>query len=142
MLLLDVTPLDLGIATQGDSFTTIIPRNSRVPVKKSHIFTTVQDNQTSVKLQVYQGDNDRASANEFLGEFLLTGIRPATRAVPRIEVLFSISSDGMVAVSAKDLDTGTTQKIEVSSSNQLSDQEISDLSERTKSQALEWVREA
>lgn len=142
VLLLDVTPLDLGIATQGDSFTTIIPRNSRVPLKKSHIFTTVQDNQTSVKLQVYQGDNDRASQNEFLGEFTLTGIRPATRAVPRIEVMFSISSDGMVAVSAKDLDTGTTQKIEVSSSNQLSDQEISSLSERTKSTALEWVREA
>lgn len=127
LLLLDVTPLSLGIATQGDIFSVLIERNMPVPAKRGHVFTTVQDNQDTVRIFVFQGEYSRASENELLGEFALTGIRPAPRGGPRIEVTFSITAEGIVNVSAKDLDTGQTQKIDVSSSSQLSEEEIQKL---------------
>ncbi len=124
LLLIDVTPLSLGIMTYGGYFTRLIPKNTPVPTKKSHIFTTVKDNQRSVKISVYQGESDIAEENELLGEFVLTDIPPAPRGVPEIEVTFSINSDGIVSVSARDLATGKEQSIQVTTRNRLSEEEI------------------
>ena len=124
LLLLDVTPMGLGIATFGGFFTRIIERNTTIPTHASHVFTTAADNQASVKIHVLQGESDRAADNELLGEFMLTGIRPAKRGEPEVSVTFDIDSDGIVSVSAKDLDTGQEQSITVTTSSGLSEQEI------------------
>ncbi len=124
MLLLDVTPMSLGIATVGGSVSTLIPKNSTIPTQKSHSFTTVHDNQSAVKIVVLQGESTRASENQLLGEFLLSGIRPAPKGVPDIEVTFAIDADGIVAVTARDADTGKEQSITVALSGGLSDADL------------------
>ncbi|MCO4769736.1 MAG: Hsp70 family protein, partial [Deltaproteobacteria bacterium] len=124
MLLLDVTPLSLGIATVGGGMSTLIPKNSTIPTQKSHSFTTVHDNQNAVKIVVLQGESERAGDNQLLGEFLLSGIRPARKGVPDIEVTFSIDADGIVSVTAKDRDTGKEQSITVAMSGGLSDTDL------------------
>ncbi|MCA9520046.1 MAG: molecular chaperone DnaK, partial [Myxococcales bacterium] len=113
VLLLDVTPHSLGIMIVGGYFNTIIRANTKVPTSKTHTFTTVRDNQTTVKILVFQGESEMAMENEFLGEFMLTGLREARRGEPQVEVAFEITADGIVRVSAKDLDTGKQQRIEV-----------------------------
>ncbi len=124
LLLLDVTPLSLGIATFGGFFTKIIENNTTIPTHAGHVFTTASDNQKTVKILVLQGESEKAADNELLGEFMLSGIRPAKRGEPEIEVDFDIDSDGIVSVSAKDLDTGQQQSITVTASSGLSEQEV------------------
>jgi molecular chaperone DnaK len=124
MLLLDVTPHSLGIMIVGGYFHRLIEQNTTVPCSKSHIFTTVRDNQTSVKILVLQGESDRAEENELLGEFILTGLRKAPRGEVEIEVNFEISADGIVSVSAKDLETGLKQSITVTATSGLTEDEI------------------
>jgi molecular chaperone DnaK len=124
LILLDVTPLSLGIETHGGLFTKIIERNSTVPTKKSMIFTTVSDNQTTVNVHVLQGERGISSENRSLGRFDLVGIPPAPRGVPQIEVTFSIDSNGIVNVGARDLATGKEQSIEVNPAGGLSKDEI------------------
>jgi molecular chaperone DnaK len=127
LILLDVTPLSLGIETHGGLFTKIIERNSTVPTKKSMIFTTVSDNQTTVNVHVLQGERGISSENRSLGRFDLVGIPPAPRGVPQIEVTFSIDSNGIVNVGARDLATGKEQSIEVNPAGGLSKDEIDSL---------------
>jgi molecular chaperone DnaK len=127
LILLDVTPLSLGIETHGGLFTKIIDRNSTVPTKKSMIFTTVSDNQTTVNVHVLQGERGISSENRSLGRFDLVGIPPAPRGVPQIEVTFSIDSNGIVNVGARDLATGKEQSIEVNPAGGLSKDEIDSL---------------
>ncbi|MGH4052582.1 MAG: molecular chaperone DnaK [Clostridium sp.] len=124
LLLLDVTPLSLGIETMGRVFSKIIDRNTTLPIKKSQIFTTSGSFQTSVEIHVLQGEREMASHNKTLGKFKLSGIRRAPRGVPQIEVTFSIDANGIVNVSAKDLGTGKEQNINITSSSNLSQQEI------------------
>ena len=124
VLLLDVTPLSLGIETLGGVFTKLIERNTTIPTKKSQIFSTAEDNQTAVTVKVYQGEREMAHENRLLGEFNLEGIPPAPRGVPQIEVTFDIDANGIVHVSAKDLGTGKEQKIRIESSSGLSEDEI------------------
>ena len=124
MLLLDVTPLPLGIQSAGGTFTRLIDANTTVPVNRKKIFTTVADNQKTVRIQVYQGDKPVAQENELLGEFMLTGIRPAKAGEPEIEVSFDIDANGIVHVSAKDTDTGKEQSITVTMSSGLTQEEI------------------
>ena len=124
ILLLDVTPLSLGIETMGGVFTKLIERNTTIPTKKSQIFTTAADGQTSVDVHVLQGEREMASANKTLGRFQLSGIAPAPRGVPQIEVTFDIDANGIVNVSAKDLGTGREQKVTITASTKLSDEEI------------------
>lgn len=124
VLLLDVTPLSLGIETLGGVFTVIIPRNTTIPTSKSQIFTTAADGQTTVEIHVLQGERPMAADNKTLGRFLLTGIPPAPRGVPQIEVKFDIDVNGIVHVSAKDLGTGKEQSITISGSSRLSEEEI------------------
>jgi molecular chaperone DnaK len=124
LILLDVTPLSLGIETHGGLFTKIIERNSTVPTKKSMIFTTVGDNQTTVNVHVLQGERGISGENRSLGRFDLVGIPPAPRGVPQIEVTFSIDSNGIVNVGARDLATGKEQSIEVNPAGGLSKAEI------------------
>ncbi len=124
VVLVDVTPLTLGIEVKGGLFEPIIPRNTTIPVKKSKIFTTVEDYQTEVEIRVYQGERPIARDNIFLGSFKLVGIPPAPRGVPQIEVTFDIDSDGIVHVSAKDLGSGKQQEMVVTGRHQLSDEEI------------------
>ena len=124
ILLLDVTPLSLGVETLGGMFTRFIERNTTIPAKKSQIFSTAGDNQTSVDVHVLQGERDMAAYNHTLGRFNLIGIPPAPRGVPQIEVTFDIDANGIVHVSAKDLGTGREQKIRIESSSGLSDAEI------------------
>jgi molecular chaperone DnaK len=123
LLLLDVTPLSLGVETLGGVFTKVIERNTTIPTKKSQIFSTAADNQTSVTINVLQGERAMASDNVSLGMFNLTGIPPAPRGVPQIEVTFDIDADGILSVSAKDLATGKEQKITITASTKLSDAE-------------------
>lgn len=124
LLLLDVTPHNLGIMIAGGYFQTLIPANSTVPTSASHTFTTVRDDQTAVKIVVLQGESGVASENELLGEFVLTGLRKAPRGEVEIDVTFDISPDGIVSVSAKDLETGLEQSIQVTASNRLSEEEL------------------
>ena len=124
LLLLDVTPLSLGIETMGGVCTRLIERNTTIPVKKSQIFSTAADNQTSVAVNVLQGEREMAAANKSLGRFHLDGIAPARRGVPQIEVTFDIDANGIVNVSAKDLGTGTEQHITITSSSNRSKEDI------------------
>jgi len=124
LLLLDVTPLSLGIETMGGVCTRLIDRNTTIPVKKSQIFSTAADNQTSVEVNVLQGEREMAAANKSLGRFHLDGIAPARRGVPQIEVTFDIDANGIVNVSAKDLGTGTEQHITITSSTNMSKEDI------------------
>lgn len=124
VLLLDVTPLSLGIETMGGVFTKLIPRNTTIPTKKSQIFSTAADSQTAVSIHVLQGEREMAAQNRTLGNFDLVGIPPAPRGVPQIEVTFDIDANGIVHVSAKDLGTGKEQHIQITSSSGLSEDEI------------------
>jgi molecular chaperone DnaK len=124
VLLLDVTPQNLGIMVVGGYFQTIIPRNTTVPTSEAHLFTTVQDNQASVRIAVLQGDGEMAVDNELLGEFILDGIRPARRGEVEIEVTFDISADGIVGVSARDVATGQQQSITVTATSGLTEDEL------------------
>jgi molecular chaperone DnaK len=124
VLLLDVTPLSLGIETLGGVMTKLIPRNTTIPTRKSQIFSTAADGQTAVSIQVLQGEREMASQNRTLGRFDLVGIPPAPRGIPQSEVTFDIDANGIVHVSAKDLGTGKEQKIRIESSSGLSDTDI------------------
>jgi molecular chaperone DnaK len=124
VLLLDVTPLTLGIETKGGVMTKLIERNTTIPTRKAEIFSTADDNQPSVEIHVLQGEREMASYNKSLGKFQLTGIPPAPRGIPQIEVAFDIDANGILSVSAKDLGTGKEQKIEIKAGSGLSDDEI------------------
>jgi len=124
VLLLDVTPLTLGVETQGGVATAMIPRNTTVPTSMSQVFSTTEDSQTVVRIHVVQGERDMARDNKTLGRFELVGLPPAPRGVPQIEVTFDIDADGVVKVSAKDLGTGRTQAIQVTAASGLSETEI------------------
>jgi len=124
ILLLDVTPLSLGVETLGGVMTTLIPRNTTIPTKKSEIFTTAENNQTSVEVHVLQGEREMAKDNRTLGRFHLVGIPPAPRGVPQIEVTFDIDANGILNVSAQDKGTGKSQKITITSSSGLNEEEV------------------
>jgi molecular chaperone DnaK len=137
VVLLDVTPLSLGVETQGGLMTVIIPRNTTIPTKKSEIFSTAADNQTSVEVHVLQGERPLAKDNRTLGRFHLEGIPPAPRGVPQIEVTFDIDSNGIVTVSAKDQATGKEQKITVTASSGLSKAEVDRMVQEAQAHAAE-----
>ena len=124
LVLLDVTPLSLGIETYGGVFTKLIERNTTIPTKKSQVFSTAADGQTSVEVHVLQGEREMAADNKTLGRFQLTGIAPAPRGVPQIEVTFDIDANGIVHVSAKDMATGNKQQVSITASTNLTDEEI------------------
>ncbi|MBX9703958.1 MAG: Hsp70 family protein, partial [Silvanigrellaceae bacterium] len=137
VLLLDVTPLSLGIETLGGVFTKLIERNSTIPKRASQIFSTAADNQTSVEIGVYQGEREMARDNRLLGKFNLTDIPPAPRGIPQVEVTFDIDANGILNVSAKDLGTGKEQKITVTASSGLSEAEIKRMMEEAERHAAE-----
>ena len=137
LLLLDVTPLSLGIETMGGVMTTLIPRNTTIPTRKSEIFSTASDNQTSVEVHVLQGERSLARDNRTLGKFHLIGLPPAPRGVPQIEVTFDIDANGIVNVSAKDLGTGKEQKITITASSGLSKDEVDRMMKEAESHADE-----
>ncbi|MBX3295024.1 MAG: molecular chaperone DnaK [Acidobacteria bacterium] len=137
ILLLDVTPLTLGIETLGGVMTTMIPRNTTIPTRKSEIFSTASDNQTSVEVHVLQGERPMAADNKTLGKFHLVGIPPAPRGVPQVEVTFDIDANGIVNVSAKDVGTGREQKITITASSGLSKEEIDKMMKDAESHAGE-----
>jgi molecular chaperone DnaK len=124
VLLLDVTPLTLGIETKGGVMTKLIERNTTIPTRKAEVFSTAEDNQPSVEIHVLQGEREMATYNKSLGKFQLTGIPPAPRGIPQIEVAFDIDANGILNVSAKDLGTGKEQKIEIKSGSGLAEDEI------------------
>jgi molecular chaperone DnaK len=124
VLLLDVTPLSLGIETLGGVFTRLIDRNTTIPTKKSQVFSTAEDGQTAVTIRVFQGEREMAADNKLLGQFDLIGIPPAPRGVPQIEVTFDIDANGIVNVSAKDKGTGKEQQIRIQASGGLSEADI------------------
>ncbi len=140
LLLLDVTPLSLGIETMGGVCTRLIERNTTIPAKKSQIFSTAADNQTSVEVNVLQGEREMAAANKSLGRFHLDGIAPARRGVPQIEVTFDIDANGIVNVSAKDLGTGTEQHITITSSTNMSKDDIEKAVKEAEQYAAEDAR--
>jgi molecular chaperone DnaK len=137
VLLLDVTPLTLGIETKGGVMTKLIERNTTIPSRKSETFSTAEDNQPSVEIHVLQGEREMASYNKSLGKFQLTGIPPAPRGMPQIEVTFDIDANGILSVGAKDLGTGKEQKIEIKSGSGLSDDEIKSMVDDAESHADE-----
>jgi molecular chaperone DnaK len=137
VLLLDVTPLTLGIETKGGVMTKLIERNTTIPTRKSEIFSTADDNQPSVEIHVLQGEREMASGNKSLGKFQLTGIPPAPRGLPQIEVTFDIDANGILSVSAKDLGTGKEQTIEIKGGSGLSESEVEDMIKDAESHAEE-----
>jgi len=137
ILLLDVTPLTLGIETLGQVMTPIIPRNTTIPTKKSQIFTTAEDNQTAVTVHVLQGERPMANQNRTLGKFDLYGIPPAARGIPQIEVTFDIDADGILHVSAKDMGTGKEQKIRITASSGLSKEEVDNMIKESEEHAAD-----
>ena len=124
VLLLDVTPLSLGIETLGGVFTKLIEKNTTIPTQKSQVFSTAADNQTAVTIHVFQGEREMAADNKLLGQFDLVGIPPAPRGVPQVEVTFDIDANGIVHVAAKDLGTGKEQSIQITASSGLTKDEI------------------
>jgi len=140
VLLLDVTPLSLGIETKGGVFTKLIERNTTIPTRKAETFTTADDNQGSVEIKVYQGEREIAAYNKLIGNFQLVGIPPAPRGVPQIEVAFDIDANGIVNVGAKDLGTGKEQRITITASGGLSDEEIQQMMRDAESHAEEDKR--
>ncbi|HSD25138.1 MAG TPA: Hsp70 family protein, partial [Solirubrobacterales bacterium] len=141
VLLLDVTPLTLGIETKGGVMTKLIERNTTIPTKKSEIFSTAEDNQPSVEVHVLQGEREMASGNKSLGKFQLTGIPPAPRGMPQIEVTFDIDANGILNVSAKDLGTGKEQKIEIKGGSGLDESEVEQMIKDAESHADEDRRQ-
>jgi molecular chaperone DnaK len=137
VLLLDVTPLTLGIETKGGVMTKLIERNTTIPTRKSEVFSTAEDNQPSVEIHVLQGEREMATYNKSLGKFQLTGIPPAPRGIPQIEVAFDIDANGILNVSAKDLGTGKEQKIEIKAGSGLSEEEIKNMVSDAESHAEE-----
>jgi molecular chaperone DnaK len=137
VLLLDVTPLSLGIETLGGVTTVLIPRNTTIPTKKSEVFSTAEDNQTTVEIHVLQGERQMAVDNRTIGKFQLTGIPPAPRGMPQVEVTFDIDANGILHVSAKDKATGKEQKIRIEASSGLSDTEIDKMVKSAESHAAE-----
>ena len=137
VLLLDVTPLSLGIETLGGVFTRLIDKNTTIPTKKSQVFSTAEDNQSAVTIRVFQGEREMASDNKLLGSFNLEGIAPAPRGIPQIDVAFDIDANGIVAVSATDKATGKEQKITIEASGGLSDDEIENMIKEAESNAEE-----
>src|SRR5262245_34744934 len=137
VLLLDVTPLTLGIETKGGVMTKLIERNTTIPTKKSEIFSTAEDNQPSVEVHVLQGEREMASGNKSLGKFQLTGIPPAPRGMPQIEVTFDIDANGILNVSAKDLGTGKEQKIEIKGGSGLDESEVEQMIKDAEEHAAE-----
>ncbi|MGC2259543.1 MAG: Hsp70 family protein, partial [Candidatus Sulfotelmatobacter sp.] len=137
LLLLDVTPLTLSIETQGGVSTPMIPRNTTIPTRKTETFSTAADNQTAVDVHVLQGERPMASQNRTLGKFLLTGIPPAPRGVPQIEVTFDIDANGILNVTAKDLATGKDQKITITSSSGLSKEDVERMAREAESHSAE-----
>jgi molecular chaperone DnaK len=137
ILLLDVTPLSLGIETLGGVFTKLIERNTTIPTHRSEIFTTAADGQTSVDIKVYQGEREIAAYNKLIGNFQLVGIPPAPRGVPQVEVAFDIDADGILHVSAKDMATGNEQKITITASSGLNEQEIEQMVKDAEAHAQE-----
>ncbi len=141
VLLLDVTPLSLGIETKGGVFTKLIERNTTIPTRKSEIFSTADDNQPSVEVHVLQGEREMAAYNKSLGKFQLTGIPPAPRGVPQIEVTFDIDADGILHVSAKDLGTGKEQTIEIKGGSGLGESEVEQMIKDAEAHAEEDKRQ-
>jgi molecular chaperone DnaK len=138
--LLDVTPLSLGIETLGGVFTKLIERNTTIPTRKSEIFSTASDNQTSVEVHVLQGERPMASDNRTLGKFHLVGIPPAPRGMPQVEVTFDLDANGIVNVSAKDMGTGREQKITITASSGLSKDEIDKMMKDAESHSADDAR--
>jgi len=137
VLLLDVTPLSLGIETLGGVFTRLIERNTTIPTKKSQVFSTAEDSQSAVTIRVFQGEREMAADNKMLGQFDLVGIPPAPRGVPQIEVTFDIDANGIVNVSAKDKGTGKEHQIRIQASGGLSDADIEKMVKDAESHATE-----
>jgi molecular chaperone DnaK len=137
VVLLDVTPLSLGVETYGGVMTVLIPRNTTIPAKKTEVFSTASDNQTSVEVHALQGERPLARDNRTLGRFHLEGIQPAPRGVPQIEVTFDIDSNGILNVSAKDLASGKQQQITITSSSGLSKDEVERMVKEAESHASE-----
>ena len=140
VLLLDVTPLSLGIETKGGIFTKLIERNTTIPTRKSETFTTAEDNQPSVEVHVLQGESEMAAFNKTLGKFQLVGIPPAPRGVPQVEVSFDIDANGIINVSAKDLGTGNEQQIQITGGGGLKDEEIKQMVKEAEEHAAEASR--
>src|SRR6202030_2551458 len=137
VLLLDVTPLSLGIETLGGVFTRLIERNTTIPTRKSEVFSTASDSQTSVEIKVYQGERAMAGDNKLLGVFQLVGIPPAPRGVPQVEVTFDIDANGIMNVTAKDKATNNEQKITITSSSGLSKDEVDKMARDAESNAAD-----
>ena len=140
VLLLDVTPLSLGIETKGGVFTKLIDRNTTIPTKKSEIFSTAEDNQPSVEVHVLQGESEMAAYNKTLGKFQLVGIPPAPRGMPQVEVAFDIDANGIIHVTAKDLGTGNEQQIKIEGGSGLKPEEVEQMIKNAEAHAGEAHR--